>query len=182
MFIKPVNIMVEDIMTKRVIMIDINKTLLDAGKKMANTRTGSIIITKENKPVGIITDSDIIKNVIAKNLKPSEIKIRDLMSSPLITVNPKEDIIEAERKMRKNKVKRLPVVDNGKLVGILTASDIARTCPEMLSLLQYRLEMRESMPEIMEESFSGICEACGNYSENLKFENEQWICESCREV
>ena len=173
---------VKDIMTKRIITVDINKTIEEAGKKMARARVSTIIVTENKKPIGIITDSDIIKQIVAKNLKPSEVKVEDIMSSPLVTIGPDEDMLEAERKMRRNKIKRLPVVKNGKLIGIITPSDIARTCPEMVSILKESMEMQKETPQIKEgESLTGICEVCGNYSENLMFINNQWVCENCRE-
>jgi len=182
MLIAKTGVAVKDIMTVRVITIDINKNIEEAAKKMAKARAGSIIVIENEKPVGIITDSDIIKQVVAKNLRPSEVKVEDIMSSPILTIGPNEDMLEAERKMRKNKIKRLPVVENGKLVGIVTASDIARTCPEMVSLLKDSMKMQERVPQIVEgEPLAGICEVCGNYSENLVFVNDQWVCEHCRE-
>ena len=172
---------VKDIMTTRVITIDIDKNMHEAGKKMAKARVSTLIVMENRRPVGIITDSDIIKQIVAKNLRPSDVKVEEIMSSPILTIGPNEDMLEAERKMRKNKVKRLPVVENGKLVGILTASDIARTCPEMVSLLKNSMKMREPVPQIEEEPLTGICEVCGNYSENLVFVNDQWVCEHCKE-
>jgi len=78
-------------------------------------------------------------------------------------------------------VKRLPVIENGKVVGIVTSTDIARTVPDFMEILKERLEMRMSKPMIETAVTSGICEVCGNYSEYLVYEDEQWVCEDCRE-
>lgn len=174
-------IYVKDIMSKPVVTIEQSKTAKDAASIMSKRRRGCIIITKNKKPVGIISDSDLIKRVVATNIKASQVKLKNIMSSPLVTVAPKDEILTAVRKMKKNNIKRLPVILKGKLIGLLSLSDIARTSPEMVDLLEYRLKMRESIPTIKEELTSGICEVCGNYNEDLKYENEQWVCESCRE-
>jgi signal-transduction protein with cAMP-binding, CBS, and nucleotidyltransferase domain len=131
--------------------------------------------------VGILTDSDLIKKIIAKNKKPSSVKVKSIMSSPLVTSKPDETILEATRKMKRNNIKRLPVIENGKLVGILSLSDIAKSSPEMIDLLEYKLKMREYPTEIKEKFTSGICESCGNYTDDLRNVNDKWLCETCRE-
>ena len=76
------------------------------------------------------------KKVVAKNLRPSDVKVEDIMSSPLITASPDEDASDVEMKMRKNKIKRVPVLENGKIIGIVTATDMARIFPEMVKILK----------------------------------------------
>ncbi|MEM7821740.1 MAG: CBS domain-containing protein [Candidatus Aenigmatarchaeota archaeon] len=174
-------IYVKDIMVKPVITIDQEKTVKQAGELMKKTRRGCVLITRKGKLVGILSDSDIIKRVIAKNLLPSKVKVKEIMSSPLITIGPDEDVLSAVRKMKKNNIHRLPVVSGGKLVGIISLSDIAKTSPEMLDLLEYRIKMKSYEPEIKEKTTSGICDSCDNYSDDLQNVNGQWLCESCRE-
>lgn len=174
-------ILVKEIMSKPVITIDINKTARDAGKIIAKTRRGFLVVTKRSKPIGVISDSDLIKRILVKNLKASQIKIKELMSEPVVAIEPNDDILVAVRKMKTNNIHRLPVVEKGKLVGVITLGDIARTTPEMLDLLEYRLKMKELPIEIKEKMTSGICDSCGNYSEVLENKNDQWLCENCKE-
>jgi len=174
-------ILVKDIMVKPVTTIDEEKTAEEAGKLMTKSRRGCLIVTKDKKPVGIVSDSDLIRRIVALDMKSSEIKLRDVMSKPLVAVRPEDDILGAVRKMKKSNIHRLPVVSRGKLVGILSLSDIARTSPEMLDLLEYRLKMKETPFGIKEEFTSGICDSCSNYNTDLKNINDQWLCESCRE-
>lgn len=174
-------ILVKDIMSRPVLTIDLNSSVDRAGKMMAKARNDSIIIVKDKKPIGILTDSDLIKKVIAKNVKPSLIKVKNLMSEPLVSVTPETTILEASRKMKKSNIKRLPVISDGKLVGIISTTDIARTVPEMVDMLEYKLKTKEFPAEIREEITSGICDNCDNYSGNLKNVNDQWLCEECRE-
>jgi len=172
---------VKDVMSKPVLTIDINSTAKLAGEIMKKARKYALVVTKSGKAVGIVTDSDLIKKVIAKNAKPSRIKIKNIMSKPLVTISSSDSIIEATSKMKRSKIKRIVVVDGGKLAGILSATDIARVSPELLDILEFKLTTREEEPEIREKSTSGICENCGNYSTDLRNVNGQWLDEDCRE-
>lgn len=174
-------IYVKDIMAKPVITIDQGKTVKQAGELLRKTRRGCLIVTKDKKPIGILSDSDIIKRVVAKNVLPIKLRVKQVMSKPLVTINQEDEILNAVRKMKKSNIHRLPVVDNRKLVGIISLSDIAKTSPEMLDLLEYRMKMRTAEPEIKENFTSGICDSCGNYNDDLKNTNGQWLCEDCRE-
>ncbi len=176
-----IGILVKKIMTKPVIKIEHNKNVQTASKIMVKHRVGSIIVVKNDKPIGIITETDLNKKVVSRALDPKKLKVKNVMSAPLVFISPTEDITTAVEKMKKYKIKRMPVVEGGKIVGILTNTDIARASPELLDVLNYRLEMRYYQPKIKETSTSGLCEVCGEYSENLVFEDDQWVCENCRE-
>ena len=174
-------ISVKNIMTKPAVRIEYNRTIQAAAKEMVKHRVGSIIVVKNKKPIGIITETDINKKVVAPAKDPKKLKTREIMSSPIVFSSPHDDVTVAVEKMEKHRIKRLPVVDKGKIVGILTNTDIARASPEMIDILNFRLKMRTELPSIKESSTSGLCEACGEYSENLTFLNDQWVCENCRE-
>lgn len=174
-------VLVKDIMSKPAVIIEENKSARVAGEIMKKKRKGALVVIKKGKPVGIVTDSDLIRKVVAKNLKPSEVKVKEIMSKPLVIISPNDNIVEASRKMKRSNIKRLPVVENGKVIGLLSLTDIARTSPEMLDLLEYRIRMREEPFEIKETFTSGICDNCGNYSERLTEVNDRWLCEDCKD-
>lgn len=174
-------IKVKDVMSKPIITIGENKTAKDAGLLMKKTRKGCLIITKNRKPIGILSDSDLIKRVIATDKVASKVVLKKIMSKPLVTVTPGDNVLVAVRKMRKSNIHRLPVVEKGKVIGLVSLSDIAKTSPEMVDLLEYRLKMRETPFELREEFTSGICESCSNYNDDLRNVNNQWVCEDCRE-
>jgi signal-transduction protein with cAMP-binding, CBS, and nucleotidyltransferase domain len=176
-----IGIQVKDIMTKPAINIEHNKTVQEAAKKMVKHRVGSIIVVKNNNPIGIITETDLNKKVVAPAKDPRKLKVTDIMSSPIVFANPQDDIVTAVEKMEKHRIKRLPVIVKKKIVGIITNTDIARASPEMIDILNFRLKMRTELPSIKETSTSGLCEVCGEYSDNLRFIDDQWVCESCRE-
>jgi CBS domain-containing protein len=172
---------VKKIMIKNTLVAKRTETVMEVAKKMAERRVGSAIIEDNGNPVGIITETDLTKKIVALGKDPSKIKVEEIMSSPLVFVRPEDDYNTAVEKMKKHKIKRLPVIDNGKLVGIVTSTDIARTVPELMEILKERMMMRMSKPLIETAVTAGICEVCGNYSEYLVFEDDQWVCENCKE-
>ncbi len=171
-------------MSKKVNLIEENKTVFHAAKKMAKERRGYVVVVKKGKPIGILTDSDILEKVISKGKDPKKVKVKDVMTSPIIIISPKEEVVEASRLMRKNLIKRIPVVKNGKLVGIITDSDIASISPEFMNIIEERLKAKEEgfEPERKFGRISGFCEECGNYSEELTYVGGEWICENCKDI
>ena len=174
-------VLVKDVMSSPVLTIDVTKTALDAGKLMRKHRRGFLVVTRRNRPVGVISDSDLINKIICKNVKPGKVRVENMMNEPVISVDPEDDILTASRKMKENNIHRLSVVSNSRVVGIISLTDIARTSPEMLDLLEYRLKMKETPFDLKEKTTLGICDSCDNFSEDLQNIESQWICEDCRE-
>ena len=121
--------LVKDVMTKNVITIDSNQTILDAYRKYRDTKVGSLIVTEHNQLVGIVTERDLIEKAIDKDLKTTQIK--DIMTSSVITISPLDRLETALKIMKKNRVKKLPVISCNKLKGIITVTDIAYARPEL---------------------------------------------------
>jgi len=124
--------LVKDVMSSPAITIEEKKTVKEAGKLMKKTRRGAIVVLKKKKPVGIVTDSDLVKRIVATGLNSGKIKVREIMSKPLVTVDANENVLTAVRKMKKINVHRLPVTDGGKLVGLISLTDVAKVSPEMV--------------------------------------------------
>jgi CBS domain-containing protein len=112
-------------MTKGVLTIDSQKTVYEAAELMTLKEVGDILVTEADLPMGIVTERDFVRRVVAKR-RPLDTKISDVMSKPLITIGPNATLIEAARKMVDNRIRRLPVVERHKLVGIIVVSDFAR--------------------------------------------------------
>ena len=174
-------VLVKDVMSSPVLTIDSKKNARDAGKLMRKHRKGFLVVTEKNRPAGVISESDLIEEVVCKNTKADKIKLENLMHEPIVAVDPEDDILTASRKMKENNIHRLPVVSEGRVEGVISLTDIARTSPEMLDLLEYRLKMKERPFEIKEKTTLGICDSCDNYSEDLRNVEDQWLCEDCRE-
>lgn len=176
-----VNITVKKMMIKKPLTAKTTDTVMDVAKKMAENRVGSAVIEEDGKPIGIITETDLTKKIVALAKDPSKIKAEEIMSTPIVFVSPEDDYTVAVEKMKKHKIKRLPVIENGKVIGIVTSTDIARTVPDFIEILKERINMRMSKPFIENAITSGICEVCGNYSEFLVYEDDQWVCEDCKD-
>jgi len=116
---------VKDLMTKNVITIDLKKSVFDAAVLMNGKTVGCLVIMDGEEPVGVVTERDFVRRVVAKNL-PSDTTISKIISKPLITIDPESSLRDAARLMLKNKVRRLPVVKENKLVGIIVVADFAR--------------------------------------------------------
>ena len=114
---------VKDIMRNSVISIEESMTIKDAAQIMTDTKVGCVIITKENAPVGILTERDFVTK-IASNQMPYSTLLSEVMSSPLVTVSADETIWEAAEIMKTKKIHKLPVFDEDKLVGLITATDL----------------------------------------------------------
>jgi CBS domain-containing protein len=116
---------VKDIMTKDVVTIEANKSAFDAAQLMAEKELGCVIVVVQAFPVGIITERDIVRRIVAKR-GSFDTKLTEVMTKTLITVEPETSLREAARVMSSNKIRRLPVLKQNKLVGIVVASDFVR--------------------------------------------------------
>jgi len=116
---------VKDVMTKTVITVEANKTVIEAAALMAENDVGNLIVMDDNTPIGIVTERDFVRRVLAKE-KPSKTKISEIMSTPLRVIDPDAPLKEAARRMVRKRIRRLPVIKDNKLVGIITTTDFAR--------------------------------------------------------
>jgi CBS domain-containing protein len=117
---------VRDIMTKQIVMIDHDKSALEAAKTMAEKGISSVFVVRDGQPVGIVSERDFIKKICAKELPIAEVKIGDIMSKILTTADPETPIEVAVQRMVNHKIRRLPIMEGGKLIGIITVTDLAR--------------------------------------------------------
>jgi len=141
---------VEDAMVKEVMTIDENATVKEAAEIMNKFEIGCLIAIRKGKAMGIITERDILKRVVADAKDSTKTKVKDIMSSPLVVVEPNMDLEEAVRLMFQMKIKKLPVVDEKRLVGLVTLTDIARFQPQMIKILK-QLAMRQTAPKSMKK-------------------------------
>jgi CBS domain-containing protein len=116
---------VKDIMTKEVVTIDVHQSVFEAAELMSTKGVGCLIVVVQGFPVGVITERDMVKRVVAKR-SPVDQKVTEIMTKTLITVEPETSLKEAARVMSTNNVRRLPVLKNNKLVGIVVATDFVR--------------------------------------------------------
>ncbi len=119
-------IQVSDVMSRNVVTIGLSKVVLDAARIMTEKKIGGLIVVNKQKPMGVVTESDLVRNVLAKNLDPTKIKVSDLLDRELISIKPNATLQDAVNLMVKNSIRRLPVIQDGKLIGIVTILDLAK--------------------------------------------------------
>ena len=111
---------VKDIMIKKFITFDPNSNIEKIAKVMGKMDIGAVVISKNKKPIGIITERDMVKRVIARNLNPKKTKASQIMTSPVESVSPDANIYHTSKMMQEKGYKRYPVVKNNKLVGMIS--------------------------------------------------------------
>jgi len=129
----------KDFMTKEVVTIETTKSALDAAKLMAEREVGSLVILQGGKPVGIVTDRDVVVRAVAKDLQLSGVKVGEIMSKPLVTVKLDTPMIEIAKIMDDRGVRRVPVVKGDEVVGIVTSSDMGRASKVLAPYLLPRI-------------------------------------------
>jgi len=122
---------VAKVMSKSVLAVELNTTAKDCAKAMAKRGVSSAVITQGGSAIGIVTERDLVSKVLSESIDAKNVLVRDVMSTPLITVGPDASLTEASELMSQYRVRRLVVVDqSGSLVGIVTTGDIARSLAE----------------------------------------------------
>ena len=118
---------VKDVMTARPTSVSSEEMAVEAARKMLSEDVGSLPVIEGDELVGMVTDRDLVLQVVAKDLDPHKVRISDICSSKPVTAEPDELLDDALQRMASQQVRRLPVVAGGRLVGILAPADIART-------------------------------------------------------
>jgi len=137
---------VEDIMVETVITVEAEATVMRAVKIMNENEIGCLVVTRNGRAVGIITERDLLKRVIGKARSPTRTKVREIMTKPLIAGHSDMDLEDATRLMFEKKIKKLPVVEHGRLMGLITLTDVARFQPQMIKILK-KLSDHVSAPQ-----------------------------------
>jgi CBS domain-containing protein len=177
----PDELKVRDVMSSPVIEGSENETAEQIAQKMEKYNVGSVVITRNGAPVGIVTKTDLIWKVVSKNLKPSEIKASSIMSSPIHSVTPETSIEDALRKMTALKVSRLAVTYKNKLVGLVSVKDILQVTPEILEIVKEHWKIRGvTLSRSSEGYVEGYCDECGEWSDMLLNVDGRYLCEECR--
>ena len=120
---KSEGITVKDIMTKSVIAVDSSVNVNEAAKMMEDAKVGAVIVMENNTPIGIVTDRDFAVKIVAHAYQITT-PVKQIMTSPLIATSPDETILMAADLMHTRNIRKLPVIDNDKVVGIVTATDL----------------------------------------------------------
>src|SRR3989304_2732825 len=131
-----VSLKVEDVMVREVVTISENASVKEAAGIMNQFEIGSIIAVRKGKAIGIVTERDLLKRVIAEGMDAKKTRVKDIMSSPLVVIAPGAELEEALRLMFEKKIKKLVVVDQKRLIGLVSLTDIASCQPAIIKLLK----------------------------------------------
>ncbi|MBN2567299.1 CBS domain-containing protein [Candidatus Woesearchaeota archaeon] len=172
---------VGDAMTKRPVFVAPGTLLEECARLMAEHHVGSLIIKDDGALLGVITEQDIIRKVVAKGGNPVGKKVEGYMVKKVVTISPEADIYEALVKMRDLNIRQLPVLHGKDLIGLLTLKDILKIEPSLFDLLVERFELREEKekPIYQPSEKEGICEQCGAYTKEIVEVEGSLLCESC---
>ena len=173
-------LIVREAMSSPVVSIEEESTVFEMAKQMRDKDVGAIIIiTNTGKPVGIVTERDIVNRVVSKNGIPKKIKVKDIMSSPLRMIESETTLMETLNLMNRLNIRRLGVKYKEKLVGIINNKDILRIIPTIVEIEKEKSKINTS--EISRDpSIVGYCGRCESYSMNLRGIDGEFQCQDCR--
>jgi signal-transduction protein with cAMP-binding, CBS, and nucleotidyltransferase domain len=128
---------VGEFMSREVMTLPSDALIMDCAVKMSEERIGCLVIKKDGKIEGIVTEQDLARKVMAKGVNPGEIKVEEIMNKKIISIEPEKDLYDAVLLMGNNEIKHLPVISKGKLMGIITSKDIIQIEPSLIELLKF---------------------------------------------
>ena len=173
-------LIVREAMSSPVITVWENDSAADAAGVMKERGIGAVIVLGgESQPVGIVTERDLVYRVIAEGMSPGEIKVKEVMSSPLMTVDPEVGLDKAMAMMSMKNVRRLGVVYKGSLEGMISDKDIIRIMPAIIEIVRERSKI-QSGDRSSGASIVGYCSRCEMYTSNLRSVDGEFLCEDCR--
>jgi CBS domain-containing protein len=139
----------EDVMTREVVTLDENVSAKKAAEIMAQEGVSAIIATSEGKAIGILTERDILKRIVAEDKDSRKTKVKEIMSRPLVTIEPSTDLEKAAQLMFEKKIKNLPVIHENRMVGLIGLQDICRLQPEILRILRQAMETPKNLQKVL---------------------------------
>lgn len=162
-------------------------TVLEAARRMRDRGVGCLLVYNGDLQ-GVVTERDILHKVVAEGKDPAGVRLDAVMSTDVVTIRPDDDILNALRLMRQRRIRRLPVVQNGRLAGLLTERHVSQVAPELLQIAadwsHITGEDQNGYRSILEEEqiLPGRCEVCSNEDVDLHDADGNLLCEECLEA
>jgi CBS domain-containing protein len=180
---EPEAVIVRDIMTRPVITAKESDTAADVAKLMAKHNIGCVLVSsKKGETIGIITERDIVQRIAARNLVPSNVTVGESMSKPVVTIKSGANVTDAAKLMNQKKIRRLAVMEDGKLTGILTMKDILEVTPAIIDLASEKSKAglgKTPRTRSSSSALSGYCDECETWSEALMQKDGVFLCQDC---
>ncbi len=124
---------VKDYMDKEFPTLEAEATVVAAAKVLDKERKGYVLVLEKGKPYGIVTEWDLVSKVLATEKDPKKLTLKEIASTPVVTIDPDEDLLKASDLMQKNGIKKIPVVKGGVIYGVVTSTNIAQKCGEYVN-------------------------------------------------
>lgn len=176
----PPDVKVEDVMSSPVVTINDTDTVLAATKLMKKNATGCVVVVdKTGKPLGLMTERDVVRRVAALDLLPSKVKAGKAMTKPPSTIDATANVTDAAKKMRQLKIRRLVVLQGGKLKGIITSNDIVDITPALIDVMAEKSQISPVKKTKEADTLSGYCDKCGSWADEMKSQDGQFLCDDC---
>jgi CBS domain-containing protein len=150
LFEESASLKIKDVMVTDVVTVNAGVNVREATKRMDDYEIGCLLVMEKGSIIGILTERDVLKRVVVETRNPEETPVQEVMSKPLIVVDPETSLEDAVKLMFEKKVKKLPVVKDKKLVGLVTLTDIARIQPVMTEFMK-NLAAKYALPKRMEK-------------------------------
>ncbi len=178
-------VLVKNVMSENPLIIKENEKIKIAANLMSEAKTGSLVVLDSDGELsGILTEMDIVDELVSEGLDPEEVMVKDIMSFPVHTIKSNIPIQEAAKTMADLGIRRLPVIEREEMVGIITENDILEISPTLIDITREYKKIRgpdkdQEYGEAVKRETSGYCESCGVYSERLILENGRLLCPEC---
>ncbi len=173
---------IREIMSKNPLILDLDLTVLKAVREMVHNNVSTIIVSENSEPLGIVTEHDIVLKVVSENRDPSKTLLKSIMSAPIIAISEDDKLEDCAKLMVKKKIRKLPVIKDGKIIGLLSENDIVKISPDLIILAnEWNNISNEHYTNEIHEHITGRCELCGRFSTSLEFYNGMFICSECKE-
>lgn len=148
------SLQVKDVMVKDIITVEAEETAKKAAELMDKHNIGCLIVINFSNPIGIVTERDMLKKIILERRDPGRVKVGNIMSAPLITSHPQADIRDAVSLMNERRIKKLPVIEDGNLIGLVSLTDVMRSLAyfeHVISSLCSRCQQGKQQKVIVEQ-------------------------------
>lgn len=173
-------VLVKEVMKANPVIVEPFITVLEAACLMKDKKVDNVIVTEQGHPLGIVTERDIINKVVCEGKNASDLSTEDVMTTPIVVIDPYCSLQEALKIMGKRNIKQLPVIENNQLIGIITHHDISQMSPALSELDREWSTIEEKDEKNGQgQTFSGKCEDCDGLATNLKLVDGKLLCEEC---
>lgn len=174
-------IRIVDAMTTSPVFAKPSDSVYSCVQKMIKENVGSLIIADGKKLIGIITEKDLLTKVLAKQVDIKKTQVSFVMTRDPVTASPDLDLYDAMVLMKNEEIRRLPIVKNSEVIGLLTYKDILRIQPDLYEIRIEGFKIRESDRKLkLSGHFEGNCYSCSSYGPLTKI-GSKWLCDSCKE-